>query len=1022
MSSGAVTKPFFFRAKDMQPIRGGLFDPVVLGGYGGNKWAHIDLHEPVVNPVFENAARKLTGLGKKFDEIIAGKMHVNSKGELNTEGKGITGGAAIEKILKGIDVAGEIKSLEAKAKRAKGATLDDINKRTRYLMALKANNLKPHEAYIRKVLPVLPTAYRPIYPRPDGSVVAADTNYLYQNVAILNNLMDPKKLPVLDMLPDEDKAALRSDLYNHIKGLSGLTDINIKGRQRDGFIAELAGTQPKEGFFISKLISKKQDYVGRATAIPEPNLHVDELGLPEEMAWKLFEPFVIRELKNHGKTPLQAKDEIDKRTMLAKGALDVVLKSRHVLMNRAPSLHKFSIMAFKPKIVSGKSIQVQPLVNKGFNLDFDGDNITAHVPISDEANREAAKMLPSRNLFQPGTGQLMLVPSQEAQIGLFYMSQTAKGRAELNRLLPAKYKIKDTLNKKAVQELLRTVAKELPPNEFGNIVTKLKLDGETHAYDMGFTLGVDDIAQFTKPRDLLVKGLEQKLKKSKNDTERAAWGKKYLDKMDAMISKKLKGKGNPLFDMIDSGAKGSKSQLRDLVATPLLVTGAKGKTIYRPIGKSYAEGLDTGDYWTAMFGARRGMIDRSLQSSEPGAFSKDIMATAVDNVISGVDCGTKEGITFRIEDHNALERYMAGAQGGFAHNTLVDTNVISRLKKAGASSIKVRSPLRCLMPRGTCAKCHGINEHGQQAEVGDNVGATAGQAMAEPLMQLQMNAFHTGGTVGSGLQGYPRIKQLLQLPKVVVGAAALAPVDGKVTKIAKGIGGGHEITVHDKTVHVAKGLDLKVTEGQHVVAGDALSAGSIKPQDLVKLKGMHAAQDYIVDELHGAYEKQGIGRKRSIFETIVRSLGNLTKVINKPKHTGHIPGDIIPYTVAEHHNKNLEFDCPVEEAHDHKLIKGLEGFKAGHELTDTDCLLLKARGHATVQVLRDPIQHAPILKGLSMLPILRKDWMAGLGYRHIAKNIVEGAGQGWTTDLESYHPVPAFAHGATFGQGKDGKY
>lgn len=1539
MSNGEITKPVFFRGKDNQPMKGGFFDPVIMGGFNGEKWGHIALHEPVVNPVFEKAARSVVGIGKKFDELLAGTLHINPKGEFNTEGKGVSGGAAIAKLLSAVDVEKEIDSQMTRTKRATGPQLDEANKRLRYLMALKENGLSPTEAYIRKNIPVLPTTYRPIYPRPDGSLISSNTNYIYQNIGILNNMMDAKKMPVIDLLPEEDKAALRSDLYNHIKGLSGLTDITIKGKPRDGFIAEIkggTGGQPKEGFFISKLLSKKQDFVGRGTIIPEPDLHVDEMGMPEEMAWKLFEPFVIREMKNHGKSPLQAKDEINNKTPLAKKALELVMADRHVLLNRAPSLHKFSIMAFRPKITEGRSIKVQPLVNTGFNADHDGDQqltstltfvsrlgishliekyglnfvearimtaryhdkiptitsdgeilvfnledfphadllgktdtpkgliefyrampgfqvlaynhdnhqiewqevygwskhlqreieivtlssgkqiftdddpravygiahgnfeltrntptdalkakmlvprvanpmyhfseessineaydlkltadlgyitgcmasngwvehchneftgkvfiatlredvgskfmhlskevfaytgmdleyfrefdqggmgqskkwgftsqkastifmdfvgkgarnkhlppfflsaprcfreglfaglmdndgsisinnsrskpqllanysttsvrlaqefqwlasslsifvsistsktplgepcytcnvssidlkkwnckemvhldklavfnscevnelstssvsqdivpitpalakaiylaigaprtaskerktayaiynksfksgfitrfsakkvfellpldvckalpdwdawqeivnnkevtwdkvqnvertgiledgydltvpgyetfcnvdgvilsntMTVHLPISDEANREAAKMLPSRNLFQPGTGKLMIIPSQEAQIGLFYMSGTTKGRATLNKLLPKSHQITSTLDKKVTQDFLRKIAKDLPSNDFGNIVTMLKMEGEKHSYEGGFTLGLNDLAQLDHHKDTLIKNMEHHLLGAKTEGERAAIGKNYTGKLDQLISNKLKGKHNPLFDMIESGAKGSISQLRSIVATPLLVTDAKGRTIYKPIKKSYTEGLDMGDYWVSMYGARRGMIDRSLQSSEPGAFSKDIMATTLDNVISGEDCGTKEGITFRLENTDAVDRFMAGNQGGFAHNTLVDSSVISRLKKAGIQSVKVRSPLKCLRPKGTCAKCYGLDENGHPPEIGDNIGAKAGQTIAEPLMQLTMNSFHTGGTVGSGLSGYPRIKQLLLLPKIVTGAATLSPLDGKIKKIEKGVAGGFNVTIGDKdsshTAYVSKDLDLKVKLGQAISAGDPLSTGVIKPQDLVKHKGMYAAQEYITDELQKAYQSQGIGRSRKIFETIVRSLGNTTKVLNNPKGTGHVPGDIIPYTVAQHHNQNLETDVAIDESVGHKLSKSFEGLKSGHEITREDMLLLKAKGQATAPIKNDPIVHAPLLKGLSTLPMLRRDWMSGLGYRYLAKTLVEGAGQGWSTDLEDYHPIPAFAHGATFGQGKDGKY
>lgn len=1021
MSSGEIKKPVLYNARDLKPKQGGLFDPAVTGGYNGNKWSHIELTEPTLNPVFEDAAKKITGIGKKFDEILAGKAHVDSKGDVNTDGKGVTGGAAIESLLKKIDVNGELERLEKQLPRLKASALDDANKRARYLKALKEAGLKPHEAYIRKLVPVVPTAYRPIYPMPNGNVTISDLNFLYQNVGVLNTMM---KMPVMELLPESEKANIRSDVYKHVKGLAGLTDLPIKGRLREGFISEIKGSQPKEGFFISKLLSKKQDFVGRGTAIPNPDLHIDELGMPEEMAWKLFEPFIVRELKMQGKTPVQALKEIKDKSFLAKRALEVVMRDRHVLLNRAPSLHKFSVMAFKPKLVTGRALRVQPLINKGFNLDFDGDTVTAHVPITEEANKEAEKMLPSRNLFQPGSGNLMILPSQEAQIGLYYLTSTPQGRSRLNKILPKAYQVKEVLDKKTTKGFLNNLARNLPPNEYGVLIKELKTEGEKHAFEKGFTLGVDDLKVMTAPRNTLMSNLTKRLKGVKDYFKIKKLSDEYAKKTEALIAKTLKGKNNPLYDMVVSGAKGSDSNTRSILATPVLVTDAKGKIIPKPITRSYSEGLGIDDYWVSMYGARRGMMDRSIQTSLPGAFSKDIMATTVDNVISGVDCGTKEGIELPIDSSDALDRFLAGDQRGVAHNTLVDAGVVSRLRRSGARSLKVRSPLRCLQPKGTCSRCYGIDEHGHPPDVGDNIGAKAGQTISEPLVQITMNSFHTGGTATTKGQtgGFARINQLLQLPKIVVGAAALSPIDGRVTKIVAGLAGGFDVFVGDQKVHAEKGLALKVKQGQTVKAGDPLSEGTIKPQDLVKLKGMKAAQAYIATELKKAYEDQGVKLHGKIFETVVRSLGNVTKVMNKPKDTPYLPGDVVPYTMVEHHNKNLEMVRPLAEAEGYKLAKSEGGFKEGHELTREDLLLLKARGIKEVTIMKDPIIHAPLLKGMSNLPLLRRNWMATLGYRYLAKTLKEGAGQGWTSDLSDYHPIPAFAHGETFGKGPEGKY
>ena len=1020
-----VKSPFFYQAKNMKPIKGGFLDEAKLGGFQGENWSHYELKEPVVNPIFEKAITKVTGLREKtFQDIMAGKAHVGKDGKVNKKGVGTTGGEAIKQLLDKIDVNDQIKVLTKEGLKAKGNKLDDINKKLRYLKALKDLKLKPSEAYMRKLVPVVPPKYRPIYPLPDGNMGTSDVNVLYQNTAVLNEMM---KQPVMDLLPDDEKADIRKDLYSHVKGVSGLTTLNLKGRDRKGFISEIAGggKSPKEGYFISKLLSKKQDFAGRGTIIPEPDLGIDEMAMPEEMAWKIFSPFVVKELRKFGKKPLQAQEEIKQRTPLARAALDQVMKDRKVLLNRAPSLHKFSVMGFKPTITNGRAIKIPPLVVKGFNADFDGDTMTVHTPITDDANREAEKLMPSRNLFQPGSGKLMIAPSQEALIGLYYLSKDKTGQAKLNKILnKSGFKVDEVLNKGAMNKLLTKVAKKVDPNEFARIVAELKKAGEDHAYDRGFTLGLEDIPTITQGRDQFIKATAKRAKAAKTPEQLAKINSEGNAFIDKLISKKLKNKNNPLFDMVDSGARGSSSQLRSMLTTPFLVADTKGKTVPIPIKKSYAEGLDIDDYWVSTYGARKGMMDRAVQTSVPGAFSKGIMASVIDNVISSEDCKTKDGTRLDIKSKDLHGRYLAGNQGGALHDTLVDQSIINKLKKARLKTVKVRSPLTCEQAKGTCAKCFGLNENDKLPDLGDNIGATAGQTLSEPLTQMTMNTFHTGGVAGTGTDvgGYARIDQLLKMPKIVAGAAPLAPLDGIITNIKKGAAGGYEVYINQKKVVVPFGRKLKVKKGQAVKKGDPLSTGTIKPQDLVKLKGMGAAQEYLTSELQNAYANQGVHIQRKTFETIVRSLGNTTQVVNNPRDVGFVPGDVISYNVARAHNKNLETTKKVEDAVGYKLAQDYGTLKKGHTLTDKNVLFLKGTGTEQVKVVKDAIVHTPVLKGMNSLPLLRKDWMAALGYQNLAKALTQGAGQSWTTDLEGHHPIPAFAHGATFGKGKDGKY
>jgi DNA-directed RNA polymerase subunit beta' len=278
------------------------------------------------------------------------------------------------------------------------------------------------------------------------------------------------------------------------------------------------------------------------------------------------------------------------------------------------------------------------------------------------------------------------------------------------------------------------------------------------------------------------------------------------------------------------------------------------------------------------------------------------------------------------------------------------------------------------------------------------------------------------GAGNSTAAGYKRIDQILKMPDIVSGSATLAPVTGTVTRIDKGVGGGFNVFVGTAKAYVSSGLALSVKVGDEVKAGDALSEGVAKPQDLVRLKGMQPAQQYMVDALHSAYKAQGVVIQKRVFETIVRSLGNTTQVLNNPKDSGHLPGDIAPYTVIQAYNRNLTGTVPVDEAEGYALAAAQGGFDEGHVVAASDLRTLRSRGVTDVKVTKEAIKHAPFLKGITTLPILKRNWMASLGYRNLAKALTEGASQGWTTDLAGEHPVPALAHGASFGKGKEGKY
>ena len=1031
LSRGAITEPEFLYGKDLKEKRGGFFDPVVTGGKFGTNYAHLELPEAMPNPVFEKAIRTLTDLKPKdFNDIISGVKHVTSDGKVTTEASrgAVTGGPAISRLLAKIDIDGDMKKLRAALKTTKTDTETDvINRKIRYLSALKDLNLKPEEAYMRTTVPIVPPQFRPIYEIPKRGLQVSPVNYLYQSVGLLSKAHE---YPVMKLLPESEKSELKLDTYKATRALAGLEPVMTRSKEHpiEGFISQITSSKPKRGFFISKILDRRQDLVGRGVITSAPDFDVDELGIPEKMAWNIFRPFVVREYTAAGIGADIARKEIEARDPRAKQMLQSAMSKRTVLMNRAPSLHKFSIMAFKPRLTEGLAVRVPPLVLKGFGGDFDGDAVTIHVPTSDEALTESKKMFPSNNLFKPGTGELMIMPSQESAIGLYFLSQTPKGREKINALLPKKYHIDAELSAKAAKNLYNRIAKE-DTRDYHKIVFDLKQLGDKVAYERGFSVGLKDLVVDTGAKQKIFDAADREAERIRKTTKPGGeQDRKISDIYSAaskqayeLIKQQLKKQDNSFYHMVTSGARGKDSQLMQLIAAPGVVTGAKDRPIPIPIKKSYAEGLNTSDYFVSSYGVRKGMTDRVLQTSAPGALNKEIMASTLDNVVTENDCGTHEGIYLPRESADVYDRMLARDQAGFKRNTLVTPQVVSTFNRKGVKQIYVRTPLKCLATKGTCAHCYGIDEHGHLPSLGENIGAKTGQAMSEPMTQMTMKTFHTGGVAGEATvaKGFERIRQLLEMPKHTAGEATLSRVEGKVTKVAPMQAGGYEVHVGAEIHKVPPQRTLKVKVGDVVAPGDTLSSGVIRPQELLKYKGMGEAQKYIVDELHKAYQSQDVPMQRKIFETVVRSVGNLTRVVNAPKHAEFNPGDVIPYTTAVHYNQSRAEKLPVGEATGYHLQFAVGKLPQFHEITDKDVPYLKGMGYNQVDVLKDPLMHAPILTGIDRLPINKKNWMAQLGYRYIKNTLTDGAAEAWKSKLQDTHPVPAFAYGATFGQKKE---
>lgn len=385
-SAGEITKPLTVRGTDFHPEKDGLFDPDITGGMDGNSWSHISLAEPIVNPLLERAVAQLLELkGKDVDSILHGNAGIRD-GKVVAVGDDdadlLTGGAAIESLLKRIDVKSELAAAKANlATTASKTKKESLRKKIRLLEALDNMGLRPEKAYINRYVSVIPPKFRSLYTLGDGGLAVSDPVYGYREVLLLNEQL--KKLQESGV-SYSNRRDISGSLYDSVKGLVGITEPLTRSTDFSGFVSALKGPVNKSGFFQSKVLKRPQDLSGRSTIIPDPRLGLDNVAIPYRMALKIYKPFVIRELVRSGLTALDARTKVEavangREDPVVERAANVVARERPVLLNRQPTLHKFGILAFKPTIVSGDAIRVNPLIVSGFNADFDGDQIIGHV-------------------------------------------------------------------------------------------------------------------------------------------------------------------------------------------------------------------------------------------------------------------------------------------------------------------------------------------------------------------------------------------------------------------------------------------------------------------------------------------------------------------------------------------------------------------------------------------------------------------------------------------------------------------
>ena len=689
------------------------------------------------------------------------------------------------------------------------------------------------EWMVLDVIPVIPPELRPLVPLEGGRFATSDLNDLYRRVIIRNNrlkkLMDIKAPEVIlrnekrmlqeavDALFDNTKrtTAVRSDGNRPLKSLSDM----LRGKQ---------------GRFRLNLLGKRVDYSGRSVVVVGPKLKLYECGLPKEMAVELFKPFIIRKLQDRKivKTVKSAKRFVDKKDAVMFEILEEIVSEHPVLLNRAPTLHRLGIQAFQPILIEGKAIEIHPLVCAAFNADFDGDQMAVHVPLSFEAQMEARLlMLASHNILSPASGRPLAIPSQDMILGVYYLTKDRKGvkgegmvfsspgeviiahndeKVDLHAIIKVRIKdqlvettvgrvlfneivpdevgfVNESLSKKALENLILIVHLKIGNLQTVRFLDQLKQLGFRYSTLAGSSIGLHDVvipeikAKIVQEAYDEVKMLEEQYWMG-TITEGERYNKvidiwtrvteRVSMEMFNILSDNQEG-FNPLYMMSDSGARGSREQIRQLAGMRGLMakpqktlTGQTGEIIENPITANFLEGLSVQEYFISTHGARKGLADTALKTADAGYLTRRLVDVAQDVMINEYDCGTILGIeTFAIKEGEKIieplsDRILGRVSVEDVHDPIsgelfvkagqmIDEEIAFKIDESAIDSITIRSVLTCESTRGVCALCYGRNlATGRFVDIGEAVGVMAAQSIGEPGTQLTLRTFHIGGTSG----------------------------------------------------------------------------------------------------------------------------------------------------------------------------------------------------------------------------------------------------------------------------------
>ncbi|MFW0871044.1 MAG: DNA-directed RNA polymerase subunit beta' [Patescibacteria group bacterium] len=654
--------------------------------------------------------KEVTGLreGDVLDEITHSRYEVKYPGLFKS---GI-GAEAVYNLVKEINMPKLLKQLEKRLPDASAVERPKLVKRINLLTQLIAANLRPEWMFLTH-LPITPPALRPMVPLGGGRHATSDVNDLYRRVINRNNRL--KKLMNIGA-PD---VILRNEKRILQEAIDALIDNNM----RSGGSQALSSAQKrplkslsenlkgKSGIFRQNLLGKRVDYSGRSVIVVGPELDMDECGLPKKMALELFRPFVVSKLleQEYAHNIKLANRLIDEGEDYVWALLEEVMEGKYVMLNRAPTLHKLGLQAFRPQLAEGKSIQIHPSVCAAFNADFDGDTMAVHLPLSAEAQAEAREIMASdKNVLKPGNGELIVNSKLDIVLGTYWATkmisgakgegkcfsspndainswdygitdfrakikvlgtdtpkyssydgqvfETTVGRLLFNSYLPSDYPfVNGLMDKKGIGKLENELIAFYGIAKIPKILDSIKNFGFKYATVSGITWSNDDVVIPESKAGLIEEG---------NKRVKEVWGQ-YETGLISQAERRRKNveiwmdiksqvedaipkamnENSSVSDMTNSGARGSKGNLSTMAGMKGIVNDVTNESIEFPVKSSTKEGLDPIEYFITTHGSRKGLADTALNTAKAGYLTRRLFDVCQDMIVREKDCKTKDSIT-----------------------------------------------------------------------------------------------------------------------------------------------------------------------------------------------------------------------------------------------------------------------------------------------------------------------------------------------------------------------------------------